>query len=279
MKIDKVRNLHPVERFFYFVQERESIRLRKEAGEPKPWTDDVIMSNYRFCNVRRMDDKVSNWLYDNWYCPNMGHKNMLGAIVMARHFNLPSTLEAIGFPKRWNPNKVGAKLRALKPPIFNGAYMVRGNDGVDKVATVVDYTTAGFMGRRKPKIDTSSMEASWRAILPMYGMGSFMAGQVVADARWAIEGTWEDCHDWAPMGPGSKRGMNRLYSRDIREPMAQEDFLAKLKVTASFLRSALPKSIWGRLELMDYQNCMCEFDKYCRALFNEGRPKQRYQGT
>jgi hypothetical protein len=43
-------------------------------------------------------------------------------------------------------------------------------------------------------------------------------------------------------------------------------------------RKHLPMSITKRLEAIDWQNCCCEYDKYSRTLFGEGRPKQRYPG-
>ena len=32
----------PVQAFFDFCKERESIRLKREKGEPSPWTDDKV---------------------------------------------------------------------------------------------------------------------------------------------------------------------------------------------------------------------------------------------
>jgi len=37
-------------------------------------------------------------------------------------------------------------------------------------------------------------------------------------------------------------------------------------------------TICDRLEAIDYQNCLCEFDKYERAL-QGGRPKRNYDGN
>src|SRR3990167_5591431 len=42
--------------FWAFVRERETIRERRAAGTPPPWTDDPVLREYRFCNVRRADD-------------------------------------------------------------------------------------------------------------------------------------------------------------------------------------------------------------------------------
>src|SRR3990167_10684356 len=105
MLIEDVKKLSPMERFCYFIQERESIRLKKESGEPRPWTDDEIFLMYKFTNVRRMDDRVSQWLLKNWFLPYFDHKNMLTAVTLAREVNRIEVLEELGFPKTWNPDR------------------------------------------------------------------------------------------------------------------------------------------------------------------------------
>ena len=46
----------------------------------------------------------------------------------------------------------------------------------------------------------------------------------------------------------------------------------------STIKYKLPDSITSRLEAMDYQNILCEFAKYEKTLWGEGRPKQSYNG-
>lgn len=282
----KIMTWNPVERFFYFVQEREAVRLNREANKPKPWTKDVILQSYRFCNIRRMDDKVSLWLYDNWYKPYFNHPDMLLAIAIARFLNKPESLELIGFPSgisSWPDYKKEAKeiLRRVQKhkPIFNGAYMVRGNDGKDKLSSVFDHYVQSLV---KAGLNTilvrHSMEDTWSNIVNCYGFGSFMAGQIVADARWAIRGTWEDKYTWAPIGPGSKRGMNRYLGRATNAPLSQSEFLKELTDVMKRAKKIIKPVTYNRLEAHDWQNCFCEWDKHERILWGEGRPKQRYDG-
>ena len=106
-----------------------------------------------------------------------------------------------------------------------------------------------------------------------------MAGQVVADLRCAIKGDWKDKCEWAPMGPGSKRGMNRLRSRPVNQPLSQEQFLGELRSLILLCSSKLPVVIHRRMEAIDFQNCLCEYDKYSRTLEGTGRPKQLYPGV
>jgi hypothetical protein len=282
MKIEDVKTLDsPQERILYWMQERESIRLKKKAKKIWPWTDDEILQTYRFCNVRRINDKVSMWLYRNWYKPNKNHPNMVVACAIARYVNKPDSLKEIGFPLTWKPKLIKKILRARRDrgcKVFNGAYIIRGNDGLDKIASVVDAYCSPL--KKQPLehwVDTKSMRKTWENLNQCYGFGSFMAGQVTADLRWAVDHKWKDRHTWAPLGPGSLRGMNRLLERDIKTHMKQEEFdvlLMKLRKTClKFLPSKLTKN----LEAIDYQNCLCEFDKYERTLWENRRPKQLYR--
>lgn len=284
MNIEDVKLLSPLDRFCYWIRERESIRLKKEAGEDQHWTDDGILKKYRFTNVRRMDDKVSQWLLNNWYKPYFDHPNMLVACAVARFFNLPTSLEPITkyvFGKRWGvgPAKrikeILRKRKTTGETVFNGAYMVRGMEAEDKIGSVLD---AFIPPIAKIKTDRESMEELWTQLMDCYGWGSFMAGQVVADMRWAAKGQWADRNHWAPAGPGSMRGLNRIHERPIKTPMKQEAFLTELLELRDNCYSRV-SPINLRMELHDWQNCLCEYDKYNRVLFYEGRPKSLYKAA
>lgn len=275
----------PIERLTYFIKERESVRLKKEAKLPKPWTDNVVLQKYRFCNVRRMDDKVSQWLLRHWYNKYKDHHNMVVAATIARHFNLPDVLDLFtalifraGPPNFEKIKQVARERKAAGFNIFNGAYMIRGVSNADKTEMVIDKVCRPLEVNR-PQIDTTSMEKSVQALLPYWGLSSFMAGQIVADLRHGLTGRWSDRHNWAPIGPGSKRGMNRLHSRPVDQVLHQDQFLTELKELIHTLTGTLFVTISKRLEAIDYQNCLCEFDKMERVVNGEGRPKQLYNGV
>lgn len=282
MIIQEVKTLSVQERFVYWIKERESIRLRRKAGKPKPWTDDEILQKYRFCNVRRMDDKVSQWLLKNWYEPNKNHRNVLLACALARYINLPSSLEIIGFPKRWRPDYIKEKLRARKAEghkIFNGAYIISTCGlRMDKLDYVIDCVLEPLHSA-KLAVDSLSIFNTWKKLVQFNGFAGFMAGQVTADLRWAVDGDWKDAGVWAPIGPGSRRGMNRLLGRDIKKPIGQREFEGLLKDLIGDTRGRLPLSTESRMEAIDFQNCLCEFDKYERTLLEGRRPKQKYPGV
>lgn len=283
MKLEQVKKLSPLDRYVYWIKERDSIRAKRALKLPKPWTDDEILQQYRFCNVVRMDDKVSQWLLKNWYQPHRNHPNMLGACAIARHYNLPEALSEITEHvfDHWDLMAAAVVLRERKAKglnIFNGAYMVRGIGEVDKTEMVM-FKVVGPLVAANPKINDDSMQESVEALLPYWGFSLFMAGQVIADLRWALTGRWKDRKQWAPMGPGSQRGMNRLLDLDIKKPMKQEQFLEHLQTLIKDCTPLIPHELSSRMEAIDWQSCFCEYDKYTRVLFGEGRPKQKYPGV
>ncbi len=280
MTLEEIKGLTPYERLCYWIKERESIRLKKEAGKPLPYTSDPILQQFKFCNVRRADDKVSRWLISEWYSKNYDHPNTILAATIARQLNNPDSLGAIGYPTKWSPNRVEKILndRASKGlKNFSAAYMITGTLGGTKVQQIV-WKVVDAMHRNRPVIDTSSVENTVKALLPYAGFSTFISGQVTADLVWSMYGTWADKHTYAPIGPGSRRGMNRVLGNGPNAPMKQPEFNKHLTKLIEKLTKDIPTSIMSRLVAQDIQSVCCEVDKYNRVLFGEGRPKQIYKG-
>jgi hypothetical protein len=287
MKIEHVKKLSPLDRLLYFITERENVRLNKDTKEAlalracdgKPLTDDEILLQYRFCNVRRMDDRVSQWLLTHWYCE--GRIDLVVA-ALARFFNWPPSLEAIGSycKHEYNVSQIRKTLKKRRDAglqIFNGAYLISPGQSEDKIDHVLDLCIAPLSGRTIELINPSSIEKSCHNLQECFGIGTFMAGQMVADLRHVLPGTWADKDTWAAIGPGSKRGMNRLHERDPDAGLTQAKFEVELRDLIKVCRKRLPTEIKNRLEAIDYQNCLCELDKYERTLWGQGRPKANYK--
>ena len=50
------------EDFFYWINERHQIFLNRAMGEPRPWTDDPILDQFKFTNAFRQLDHGTQWL-------------------------------------------------------------------------------------------------------------------------------------------------------------------------------------------------------------------------
>lgn len=285
-----------VELLEYWMSEREKVRRAKAMGAPKPWTLDPILQSTRFCNVRRMDDKVSLWLLDNWYPKVLDRVEDAGQVLAAagaaRLLNWPDTLEVVITKDRgswdWHwPDRVRA-LRAYRDAgnkIFTGAYIINGAmhiGAADKIETVCRQIDT--MYNHGELIDTDSMQNTHANLMRIKGIGSFMAGQIVADLRHVWPGDWADRHTWAPLGPGSRRGMAWLEGWDGTEflpSMRQAYFEEQLStLRATGLKRKTFRKIYEdrQLEAHDLQNCLCEFDKFMRLKTGTGRAKNQYPG-
>lgn len=260
----------------YWIREREGIRTNKEEGFPKPWTRDAILASYRFCNVRRQDDKVTRWLARNWY-PHYEHANFVGAITLARLFNEPSTLSTIGFPAyEWGDYKRTIKeLRDKGARVFNPAYIVSTcGVSMDKIDYV--FRVAQDANDIRPN-HVERLEYYANRLMTVKGLGSgFLAAQIVADIKYTPLLSKLVASDWASWclpGPGSKRGLNRLVNQAIASNWATHTFQTYVLELTNQINDATGLD----LHAQDTQNCLCEFDKYLRAK-EGGRPKQNYPG-
>ena len=269
--------------FFAFVLERHNIYLRRTAGKPKPWTADPLLQQYRFCNVYRELDKVTIWLREHWREPHAQDPDLWFAMVVARLINRPAALLEGGFPLPWKPSQWVRMLdarRARGEQVFSAAYMIRGveSNGRSKVQYLAEDVLTPMWVHRKAFPARGTLAAAHVWLMKFYGMGSFLAAQVVADVKYTpLLACATDWHTWAAPGPGSQRGLNRLLGRTTTAPWNAEEWLRYLRLIQSELNTRLPAK-WEPFHAQDVQNCLCEFDKYTRAKNGEGRPKQRYVG-
>lgn len=276
----------PIDNFVYFVRERERVRICKEAGKPAPWTADPILQQYRFCNMRREDDKVTKWVSANWRTPNSTDPDVWFAMAVARHVNLPHTLLEIGYPVPWNPD---AFVRAIRRRIaagasaYNAAYMIRASRSAewgDKAAYLAG-PVLGTLWERRAELRPFAGDtlAGFHSRLERsFGLGSFMAAQVVADTKYV--GPLLEAVDWwefAASGPGSRRGLNRVLGRPPMTPWREQEWRSELSALRERLRPRFASEGIEWSHAQDTQNQCCEFSKYEKARRGEGFPKQRYR--
>jgi hypothetical protein len=283
----------------YWVREREAIRKAKEAGKPKPWTLNLVLRGTRFCNVRRMDDKVSRWLLDTWYEETISGKPLddagqtLASAGMARLINWPDTLEhvlehTIDTNGTWHFDQakminVLRKYRDAGNKIFTGAYIINaaGANGSDKIEVVC--RQASTLYKHGELLLPDTMKGTHAALMRVPGIGSFIAGQIVADLRHICPGEWSDRMSWAPIGPGSRRGIAWLVGWDGNTKLnrlRQEEFEEYLVELIAWVKKNCAAVFRDRkLEAHDIQNCLCEYDKFMRLTNETGRGKNKYPGA
>jgi hypothetical protein len=274
----------------HWIMERERIRVQHAKALPRPWTTDPVLARYRFCNVVRMDDRVSRWLFDRWYARTAPPATLLVQATIGRLINEPATLAHVTPPRApYSTTDVRNlerflldRMAATAGPVYTSAYLVIGSDfagdkggkaaGIPRIVGRVSEAAHAIVQ------GSPTMEDMHGRLMRINGLGSFLAGQIVADMRHLLpDACSPDRYTWAPIGPGSRRGMNRLMGVDKDTSLTQAEFLPLLRVLRDLLR--VPPALKRRIEAMDLQNCLCEFDKYCRAVHDNHRPRRLYPAT
>ena len=291
---DKGRVCTP-EGFLYFVWEREAIRLARENGHAGPWTQDPVLLKYKFTNIRRRDDRVSKWIINEIINLNLRNENLWFSLLIARLINWPPTLAQLIYedvipckPDEFDSDKFVTTIENCKgksSKVYSGAYMVyptKMDPGGNKSQAIAKHIIGSVIQNSKSirfalwGQEDMLIERFVNAMTKSFGISTFMAGQVAADltyARGHLDQA-EDLYSYAPIGPGSSRGLNYLLHRPAYGTWKQDQFNVELIKLHKAIKSELEIS---DLTLHDVQNCMCEFSKYCRTVLGEGLPKTTYQ--
>lgn len=298
------RNCQPVEQeslnaFWYWVNERHLIYLKKLAGEPWPWTADKVLQEYRFCNVFRELDIVTIQFRELIRERYADHPNLWFAYCLARQINWPDTVSEImqqtSFPDYWVPESVYDVLRqrqARGDKLYTGAYMLRGDiqrEGEDNnkprytVFRVLDpIWQSGCRGPITPFCMNSdpraggSIQAATEWLEGHSGWGGFLAYEVATDLRHTryLENA-PDIMTWANPGPGAKRGLNRIFGRPLNKALGRDQAIDEMRwllaESPTYLATHVPA-----LEMRDIEHSLCETDKMLRVKHGEGRPRAKY---
>ncbi len=261
--------------FWYFINERHRIYLKKSASEPRPWTDDPILREWKFCNVFRELDTGTIWLRKHFretYAD--AGPLLLFNIAWYRLFNWIPTAKALGWRTSWEIDDVIKILRCL-PQVFTNAHMVRGSSGEEKIVTYAK------VGREiwESKGDLYQAARKWRRLeiefdilTDFRNIGPFLAYEIVTDLRHTeILGDATDINSWANTGPGALRGLRRIWP-GLPKGDALVKMHALLKGSKHERGSHVPP-----LELRDIETSLCEADKYIRVKNREGTPRCRYR--
>jgi len=114
----------PVSAFFDFCRERENIRLEREMGSPKPWTDDPIFQKGRFLNVFREDDRGSKAILRFASSLEKDLSALIHALFFARWCNRQETLDKLSIKILSKPIELRERLETLEPWCNVTAYPV-----------------------------------------------------------------------------------------------------------------------------------------------------------
>jgi len=263
-------------RFLDFAVERENVRIRREAGEPAPWTHDDVLRRGFFCNVYREDDKTTRWFRDNIRQHLAGGQSVFACTVF-RWFNRIESGEVLKphLLGDWEPATLLPELEKL-PKIVGAAYMVKSPKGMRKAAGLLQCAEV-VRERCLAMRARETLEELHAEICEFPYVGRFIAYEIVTDLRHGMMAEATDINSWASAGPGCARGLNWLlgtkyvYGREKH----QQQMLAVMREMLPEIndRWPWPDRPW---EMREVEHVLCEFAKYTE-LQNGKRPKRYWR--
>lgn len=283
-----------IERFRYFISERHHVYLNRVNGI-YPLTTDETLTRFRFCNVFRFLDRGSQWIIsqlNSEYGRSLSERETLMICSLYRRTNsLPAwdlMKSEYGLP-RWDDVESGSYLEKMHNVndsfsfINNRAYNV-GNDA-DRGVPLIDCNFHRVQNSMRNGLFEVDDWTSWSLIRDslMRGRGVhlFISQQIVTDFGYSQYGgsDWENSSVNA--GPGSMRGMKRLLRVSVPDSQLVSSFydLCRILMNDAIQNTTVSfehESIHRDLSLMDIQNCLCEFDKYCRYADHEQLNGRRF---
>lgn len=279
------------DKFFAYARARYRVMLNKREGGPPPWTDDLALQRYRFCNVFREDDKTTAWFRIN-IRKALGSKlaEQVRAAVTFRMLNKIESgvlIRDIMLEGDWNLKEIERRLRVRVReglPILGAAYMIvtpKGQDKVSGIMTVIRKPIKDAPELAKAMATGRSIESATNLLMQYPHIGAFMAYEMATDLRRTpVLEHATDILTWANPGPGAARGAARLVpginsNRGSKKGVAQMVEVMREILAASTVQRHWPKD-WPRWEMREVEHTLCEFDKYERIRKGEGRMKRRY---
>lgn len=281
-----------------YLVKRESIRRAKESGLPPPWTDDFILQNFKFTNVKRIHDKTTKHfakIYSN-HTTRPEHEALYNC-ALYRYFGTTDWADAVGWmnghDEKWILY-IYDSLRAIGTHAFTGAYVITNGGRAEEKQVVVAEYLHGLQAIALKVVAVIESTRTWEAgyeVLkraPGFGGSGFMAKEVLQDYliwmdyrnemlhRPPVDEYITDFYTFTPIGPGARRGLNRMAGRDLAAPVPLQQLANELAAIRVAVSPRMEELFGLKLSAHDIQFGLCEFDKYERFRLGQGRPKSRY---
>lgn len=268
--------------YWRFAAERQAIFFRRLEDHSPPWTDDPILKAFKFTNVYRAADRVSQYLirrviYNTRY-PDMPVEVVFRTLLF-KMFNKTSTWELLEGQlglltwQSFDPNAydrvLGEAVRAgrriysaayIIPPVSLDQSRIKHRGHLQLLNLIF---SSDFVRRLE---GSANLRAVFDLLKGFPSLGDFLAFQFAIDLNYT-DVIDHDEASFVVAGPGARDGLAKTFSDAagasaealIEHMMNEQD--------AEFDRLGLRfQSLWGRpLQLIDCQNLFCEISKYTRV--------------
>lgn len=304
LNLENFRHLHR------WILDRYAVHIRKDVQKlPAPWTDNPIIQEYRFTNVRREHDKETRWVIENVCSAQMTEANKWMNIILFRMINKSETCKnfmPIDFDNV-NWQRIVEYTMSLDPEysVFTSAFYTSGlkrisaqkcghltafkdkDQGVPPLISVIQYCQQLYEEGELvyDLCHCDNAHKIFDTLAKVDGIGYFLAYQMLIDWTYCPEALVSE-NEFVVAGPGAQSGLDYVFAN--RDGMTYEESLFWLRDNWQTICDWLqlpwnPDEIFTDLDpedrhmnVMSLQNCHCEISKYIRAVNGTGRPRNKY---
>jgi hypothetical protein len=269
--------------YWKFAALRQEAFFKRVNGVLYPWSGDQIINRYRFTNVYRASDRVSQYLIKNVIYREglpFSPQEVLFRILLFKLFNKIETWELLsskmGAPtfeeydfKKYD--KVLSQAMVEGKTIYSAAYIMPSGKsffGYERKHT--NHLKLIEMMLKQETYDrlasVATMQEAFEIIKAFPGLGDFLAYQLLIDINYSEIINFSES-EFVVAGPGAKGGISKCFADTGGLNEVEIIKLMTDRQEYEFERLGLPfKTLWGRsLQLIDCQNVFCEVDKYARV--------------
>jgi hypothetical protein len=286
--------------YWEFISKRQDIFFKRINNTEYPWSNDDILNNYKFTNVYRATDRVSQFLIrDIIYKGSQDPDELFFRIVLFKIFNRISTwqflqeeLGEISF-KNYSfkaYDKLLLEVLKNKEPIYSPAYIMASGKSVfgkerkhQNHLLLIEKMINDKLPHKLQQC--KSMKDVYELLLSYPTVGEFLAYQYTIDLNYSNLINFSEM-EFVKAGPGAKDGITKCFIslgdynyEDIIKMVADNQEIEFERLGVKF------QNLGGRnLQLIDCQNVFCEVDKYSRVFHpeilgvsNRTRIKQKFK--
>jgi len=275
------------ELYWKFAFERQKVFMARHEGREAPWTDDAIIQKYKFCNVFRATDRVSQYtIKDICYNPEPSHPDdRIFQIVAFRFFSNIETWDSIKVFLGRSPiieDLVSGKfeealevVRSRNGKLYTGAFILCATDAygrrlkhLNHVELFQDMFINQAMGTKIR--DAKSLKDIYLMLHKFPLIGDFMAYQIAIDLNYSEYVNFSE-NEFTQAGPGALRGIKKVFENTNGLTPNEVIMWMVEHQDEEFVRLGYDfKGLFGRkIHAIDAQGLFCETDKYCREAVPE----------
>ena len=289
--------------YWRFAAERQAVyfrRLADPAAPVGPWSDDPILNEYRFTNVYRITDRVSQYLVRNvQYDPARPQTptEVFFRTILFKIFNRIETWEVLERelgPISWQGTRLDRISHLLDQQfrkgerVYSAAYIMPSpafghhHKHSNHLALLDRMMRDGLPGRLA---SAQSLKSVYEMILIYPGLGPFLAFQFCIDLNYSILMNYSEA-DFVVAGPGALDGIAKCFhNAQSQDPSTIIHWMVERQdYEFDRLNLRFNRLFGRRLQPVDCQNIFCELSKYARVAHPDvpgksgrKRIKQRYK--